>query len=251
MKRLAIIALGAALAGSASAQLFNNGTGRGALEPLGMGTNVRPEGGWFSRLQGNQSTFGATSTGAFYLADDFTVTGPGWNITGASVFGYQTNATTVVINDATVAIWDKTGAGGNPGNLLHVGTFTGASFTDIYRVTSTTTDTARRVQQANVSFSNVTLNPGEYWLVFQFAVGGTGAFFTPQITTPGQTQATGSTNGLQFNANTGVWTQLVDSGSGTPYDVPFVLQGAPVPEPATMAALGLGALAVMRRRRRK
>ncbi|ODU51419.1 hypothetical protein ABT09_03900 [bacterium SCN 57-13] len=50
------------------------------------------------------------------------------------------------------------------------------------------------------------------------------------------------------------WTDLNDSGNDHALaidDVTFTSRANPVPEPASMAALGLGALGLIRRRRNK
>lgn len=239
----------------ASAQsLYNNAAGRGLLETTGLGTDVRGTGGYDSRLQAQQSTFGfgASDTSGFRMADDFTVGAGGWLVTSVNTFQYQTggfgtpgNAGT--INGATVTI--NANNAGAVGAILFTGTFASAVFTDIYRKTNTAGDDTRQVQKVTTTF-NANLAAGSYWLTFSAAGTLASGPWAPMLTAVGQNQVPGSNNGQQFSPTTSTWGAAIDAGSGTQQDFPFYINGQPVPEPATMMALGLGAAALLRRRKK-
>lgn len=102
----------------------------------------------------------------------------------------------------------------------------------------------------NVASLNLAVG-GTFWIDYQLTlVTGTTAF-NPAATYQ-DIRSNGTENGRQFNAT---WVDLGDAGTPATaadvfQDVPFILTGQPVPEPATIAALGLGAMALIRRRRK-
>jgi hypothetical protein len=246
MRKLAILAF-AVIGGTASAQvIYNNADGRGSFEPIGLGTENRPAGGYWSRLQTGHGTFGYTANTSFRLADDFTVSGPSWNVNSIRVYAYQTGATAPNITGGNLEI---RAGGATPGAVLFTGTFNAASnaFTNVYRETTTSTLSNRQVQIADFDFSSVNLGPGSYWIAFDFTTAA-GTPFVPNLTNPGVPQPPGSNNAMQLTVSTGVWAPILN-GPDT-QDLPFSISGTIVPEPATMAVLGLGAAALLRRRRK-
>ncbi|MDQ2986984.1 MAG: PEP-CTERM sorting domain-containing protein [Armatimonadota bacterium] len=249
MKTLIIAAAMAVAASSQAIVLFNNADGRGLFEPLGIGTEVRPAGGFYSRLNtppGN--VLGFSSSGAFRLADDFSIADAGWQIDSASTFVYLTNATAPTVTGGTFDIRDNTTTPGTPGLSVASGTFSSVAFTDIYRIGSTVND-ARRVQRVEVNFSSVVLLTGTYWLDFNF-VGGS---FTPPLTAPAANVTPGSTNAKQWNG--AAWVNAIDTGTtgleNFPKDMPFLIHGSVVPEPGTFIAIGIGLAGLALARRRK
>jgi hypothetical protein len=237
-------------ASSQAIVLFNNADGRGLFEPLGMGTEARPGGGFYSRLHtvDGGNVLGFSSSGTFRLADDFTVGGGGWQVDSASVFVYLTNATTPTVTGGTFDIRDNTTTPGTPGASVASGTFQSVAFTDIYRIGTTVND-ARRVQQVEVNFGSVVLPTGTYWLDFNFV----GAAFSPPLQAAGTSALNGSTNAKQWNGT--AWVDAIDTGaSGTvnfPKDMPFLIHGSVVPEPGTFIAIGIGLAGLALARRRK
>lgn len=235
MKKLAILGL-MALAGAAHAdELYNNGpvvngSGRSVLMPpattLGFGDQ--------------------TSTGNS-VAEDFTVTGTGWTISGIDFFGYQTGATSFGFQDVT---WSIVSGDVNIGTVVASGV---TAVTDGglvgYRVTPTTRrNRDRGIYDIKADIDDVMLGAGTYWLTWSLT--GSSSFSGPwQPPT-----SDGRTGNAQQSVGGAAFGTLVDAGSGLTVELPFVLNGSvtAVPEPATVLSMAAGlALLVATRRRRK
>lgn len=278
MKKVLILAALAGTTGTvlAGAPLYSNrgGTANPTMIGLSTGTvsgagTAAPAGFEWSECQNDgagtaNTAAGFTSsvsgtTGAFRLADDFTVTGPGWSLTGLRVFGYQTGSspTASPIIGGNVNIWN-----GRPGDagasVIATGSFSGMANTNLYRIFSTTTpspapsnaNTLRLIRAVDFALS-VTLTPGTYWIDFQF-VPVSGTIFAPSLTEPGTRSFVTGSNARQLTT-TG-WTDAVDTGNpatgpDVTQDLPFLLEGSVVPAPGALALLGLGGLIAGRRRR--
>ena len=259
MKLLSLAAL--SLAGSAaySQVLWDNG-------PMSTGTTntvgvAAPSGNSWSELQqvgsafNTSVTFGvnytfAGSTGPNRLSDDFTITGNPWQISQIKVFATQTNmATTASFLTGVVQIWS--GRPGDIGSTVVAGDLTtnrlsSTVFTGIWRVGRQGSTLNRPIMAATLDLP-ITLGPGTYWIEYGLTGSGAGSVQSPLVTVPGALTVAGA-NARFFTSNQ--YHNLVDGNSQVPLAVPFQVIGAPVPEPATMAALGLGALALVRRRRK-
>jgi hypothetical protein len=190
------------------------------------------------------------------LADNFTVTGPGWDITGFQFFGYVTNATSPGISALSLRIWD--GAPDDPastvifGNtttnfLSNGGWATGPGGLAIYRTTATdTASTARRLQQATADV-NLSLAAGTYWVDYSFV----GISFVPSLSLAAGVPPVGTV--LQSTDGGFTYVPGLDTGLGQQVEVPFIVYGSVVPEPGTYALMLAGGLLVagiVRRRRR-
>lgn len=226
----------AATAGSASAQvLYNNGPAvDGGLSVL--------------RAGGNALGFGAQVANNNSMADDFSVAGANWNVSGFSFFAYQSGAagafTFTSLNWSVIAGDVNTGSvvasgSGVPSNGGLAG----------YRVTSTTlTDTDRAIFQLDLDVADFVLGAGSYWL--RWIIDGTVASGPWQPPT-----ADGVVGNAQQSLNGGAFGQAIDSGDQLGVELPFLVLGtqmASVPEPGSIALLltgGVALLGVVRRRR--
>jgi hypothetical protein len=246
MKRVLVIALAVASVAANAQSLYNNATANGLSTSIGIETDPgAPGGGSWSRLQGTQNTFGFSANPSFRLGDNFNVTGPGWNVSSVVVFGYNTGATTPTITGGAAEIRTGSETGAVVGSL----TFSGVAFTNVYRETTTTTLANRRVQAATFNYTGGTLSAGSYWLTWNFNLTAAGSsIFVPPLTVAGSSAALAGANAKQSNA--GVWAGALMGGTNTPVEMPFWINGQAVPEPGTMIALGLGAAAMIRRRRK-
>jgi hypothetical protein len=173
----------------------------------------------------NTYGFGAQISAGNSMADDFTVTGAGWNIDEMVFYAYQTGSgTTSTLNDIRIQIYNgPPNAGGTViwGDMT-TNRLSSTNWTTIYRVLDTgLLDGARPIMRAVAQFApTINLAPGTYWVEFQF--GGTGASgpWAPPRTILGQT-TTG--NALQ-KTSTG-WAQALDTGTSTPQGMPFQIFG--------------------------
>lgn len=220
------------------------------------------------------SVYLGTGTTQFRLADDFTVAAGGWSLTGVKVYAYQTGSTSNPFIGGDLNIWNGrpgdtgstivgTGTFGSVSNAITVfdasGGLTSGSVFRIFNTNSpapgTVQGTTRQVREVTFNVASLNLaGGGTFWIDYQLAITGGAAAFNPAATFQ-DLRNNGTENGRQFNGATGLWSDMIDTGNPAAaadvlQDVPFILTGQPVPEPATIAALGLGAMALIRRRRK-
>jgi hypothetical protein len=251
---------------AAAQSLYNNGTfGRtNTTGPEGLATpgstlTGNPAGTRVSEiaLDAVNAGYGAQGDTANNnrLADDFFVPVGGWNVTSVNLFMYQTGATGQIgaagsIDGANVSIVSD--AGGPTGSTAMTGTFQSAVYTDIHRAFNGDGDGWRRqVQFLTINFAG-NLAAGHYWVVFQATGSASNGPWAPYLanSNPANGFADGNANAMQ-SLTGGAWNPVFD-GLTNPreQDLPFYVNGTPVPEPATMTALALGAVALLRRRRK-
>lgn len=181
-----------------------------------------------SALGMNVYGFAHATTGAFRVADDFTVTDPnGWQVDSFVFYAYQTGSTTAsTINSINFRIWD--GIPGAGGTVIFGDTttnrFAATQWSNIYRSIDTDVMASNRPIMATEATAGVVLPAGTYWIDWQ--TGGTLASgpWAPAITIAGST-AVG--NGLQYSGT--AWGPLLDNGTaGAQQGLPFQVIGEPV-----------------------
>ncbi|QLQ04847.1 MAG: hypothetical protein HZY76_01175 [Anaerolineae bacterium] len=105
--------------------------------------------------------FGHAISSGYRMADDFTVTGSGWNITTITFYAYQTGSTTTsTINNVNLRIWNGVpGVGSIVFGDTTTNRLASSSQSNIYRVLDTGLgDTARPIM-ADVVTVNTFLGP--------------------------------------------------------------------------------------------
>ena len=118
-------------------------------------------------LESPSTTLGTGSNTGQRIADNFTVTGPGWNVESLDFFGYLTQAGGGVFTFTSVA-WNIR-AGSDPSTALLVASgttpVTNGGFQG-FRVSSTTlTKIDRGIYKINVDIPDVVLGAGQYLVV--------------------------------------------------------------------------------------
>lgn len=235
MKKIIALGLIAATASSAQAvDLYSNGAAASGTPPLSV-----------LRAGGSLLGAGAQANLSNFVADDFTVTGPGWNVESLSFFSYQTGAASAFT--FTGLTWSVVAGDVNTGTVVASGSGAPTNGGVVgYRVTSTTlTDTNRAIFRLDVNVADFNLAPGSYWLRW----GVTGTLASGPWAPPTADGAFG--NGAQSLANA-AFASVVDTADGLGVEFPFIVQGSVVPEPGTWALMLAGGLAVagMARRRK-
>lgn len=197
--------------------------------------------------------YGHNLSAGLSVADDFTVTGGGWDVSRFRFFAYQTGSSTAsTMTGLYLQLWDAqpgtAGASVVWGDMT-TNRLTGTDFAGIYRVVDNDFGSvARPVMYLDAVLGSLSLAPGAYWVNWA-ATGSLGSGpWAPPISYANSVAATG--NAMQFG--TSGWVNLID---GAPKGLPFQVYGAAVasvPEPSTylMLASGLAAIAGVARRRR-
>jgi len=241
-------ALAVVASSSFAVELWNNGT-------FVTGTGNGFGGANTSAIQSPSTTFGGNvNQTAFRRADNFTVSGGGWDINSFTFYGYQTQTDGAANSTSTftgifLQLWNGDPmAGGSVIQAMSGNLMSSTSFTGTYRVTSTTlTNSARAIMSVTADVSSWltgTLPDGDYYIEW----GLTGSTASGPWAGPIANMTTNGASRL-FTVSSSTWTDNVDANLGFSHDYPFLIEGDPVPEPATMIGLGAGVLALLRRRR--
>ena len=183
--------------------------------------------------------FGAQAGSGNSVADDFSVSGGGWNVNRLTFFMYQTGATAFTFTGLDYQIASS--------HSDPISWTSAASRVDggvvAYRVLETATGTLNRPIFAIEVPVSQSLADGNYVLRWRAAGSlASGPWQPPVVPTSGVGNARQSTAGGAFNA-------VVHGASGAAVEMPFVISGTVVPAPGALALLGLGGIAIGRRRR--
>lgn len=203
------------------------------------------------------TTFGVGHQGAVRLADNFTVpVGQIWTINSVVNFGYLTGAVAPGVTASNVRFFDGApNAGGNviagdtTTNLLAAGSNV---FLNIYRTTTADigTATTRRIQTwTSTLTAPLVLAAGTYW----FDYSNTGSSFVPPLQVVPRAGGIATGDALQSLDSGVTYAALTDGGSLVAKGVPYQFLGSiqTIPEPTSMALVGLGAVGFVVRRWRK
>jgi hypothetical protein len=224
-----------AAAPAAAQILFNNG-------PVVDGSNR-------SVIRTGGTLFGAGAQASINnaVADNFTVGGGGWNVSGLSFFAYQTGAANTFT--FTGLTWSVVSGDVNTGTVVASGSLAPTNGGLVgYRVTSTSlTNTDRAIFQLDADVADFSLGAGAFWL--RWGITGTLASGPWQPPT-----SDGVVGNARQSVSGGAFNALVDGGDQLGVELPFIIRGTTtvVPEPSTWAMLLVGgvALAGFARRRR-
>lgn len=182
-----------------------------------------------SALQGASTSFGATTTGDFRVAEDFTVPAGGWTLTGVTVYAYQTQAasnTTSTLTGMTLRIWNGDPSLGTSTVVFgdtSTNVLTSSTFSGIYRTSGAApTNAQRAIMGATASGLSLNLAPGTYWLDWALTGSLASGPFAPFVTIPGQNA---SGNAQQLTVSTSTWAVIVDTGSSFNQTMPLRLDG--------------------------
>lgn len=173
------------------------------------------------------------------IYDNFVVPAPGWRITAV----FSNNPST--LSSITGADWEiRSGISpGNGGTLIASGTGVPASWTPTGRNASGLTE----YQVYYVGGLNLTLPPGEYWLMVRPVGSGSGRSFVS--TTSGANGVNALLDGDAF-LNSFFFEMSFKKDAISDYDHSMGVEGVLVPEPATLGLAAAGLLVVLARRRR-
>ncbi len=259
MKRSILVVAGLAVMGAANAQLWVNAhnavTYQGVWDAAGAGSGGANASVLNSAAGGPGTTtygYGSALSASVALSDDFTLGAGGGVATGIRVYAYQTGATSPTLTGVQVNIFEG-GTGGGVGgtNVYNSGGLIATANPVFVAYRTLTTDvataTTRRIYAYDIMFnSGVNLNAGQHWLTFTTAGSlASGPWVAPIV------PFTGTGNSFQSLNGGTTWAPTVNGTAVGSDELPFVVYGQAVPEPATMTILGLGALAAWRRRNKK
>ena len=227
----------------ATVTLWNNG-------PLVTNPGAGAGGADVSAVWPGQST-GVNFNNAFYArADNFTVSGGGWNISSMTFFGFQTGSgNSSTITGLYARIWNGDPMSGGTvvwGNMT-TNIMSSTAWTGIYRTDATSlSNTDRPIMDIVANGLNVSLADGQYWIEYA-ATGSTSS--GPWVPLVSSSSAAVIGDSLLYDVTSSTWSQGISSGNNQGYELPFILNGTAAVPGSAVFALGLVGLAGSRRRR--
>ena len=175
---------------------------------------------------------GCQITAGNSVADDFSVTGGGWNINSFTFYAYQTGSgPPSTLTDVHFQIYD--GDPSNGGTVifgdLSTNVLLSTQWTNIWRVLESSPEENRPIMEVVADASGLFLAPGDYWVEFQVAGSGSSGPWMPPITILGE-----STTGNAIQHTPSGWDAFVDVG---PQGMAFKIEGTPGTQPANDLAV--------------
>lgn len=241
------VSIGAAacVAGSAMATvtLWNNG-------PLVTNPGAGAGGADVSQVWAGQGLFGASfSQPAYSRAENFTVSGGGWNISSMTFFGYQTGSgNSSTITGLYAQIWNGDPRSGGTvvwGNMT-TSIMSSTAWTGIYRTDATLSTTNRPIMDIVANGLNVSLADGQYWIEFAATGSSPSGPWVPLVSSP---SAAVIGDSLLYTVSSTSWSEQIANTNGQGFELPFILSGTAAVPGSGVIALGLVGLAGSRRRR--
>lgn len=208
------------LANGGRAVLWDNGP---FMTDPGIGCNGDDVSILCTAIGGSVWGYGAQLYYGYRIADDFTFDSA-CTIDSIRVYAYQTGAPGAgsTLTAVNMQIWDASPMAG--GSVIWGDTstniMTATDTSGIWRASDTTpANCDRNVKYADVNIGGLALNPGTYWIDYQFDGTLSSGPWAPPVTLP---CTAGTGNALQY---TTAWAPVTDTGSGWPEDFPFIIEG--------------------------
>ena len=247
MKKLLFSAIALISVQLAQSQTYNNGgLSTGAASNSGVAapasntwSEVQNETGNTTESNSNAGIAAAATTTAFFVADDFVVpAGEQWNITEMQFYIYRTAYTGVTPPFDIVKVNIFNGIPSNPASISVFGDDTSNRFvsgtdSQMYRIFNSSVPAPGTVPGTTRKIWNIktnvitTLNPGTYWVKYQFEDAAMNPGFAPSVTIPGS-RGLPTFNAIQFQGAVTGWVPIIDAGNPATapdftIDMPFII----------------------------